>query len=1479
MQQREGVTRPLSRSRPVQLRGILLLFVGTATVAPGALGDQLHGRGRGGSEERQAGLWYPGADQDPAPSSATGRIQSANDRTLILDSALLADLLARAPLEATSAAKEAAISMDIPWPDGSLRRFQIEESPTMEPELAAQFPDLKTYAGRGIDDRTASMRFDWTPAGFHAMVLSADGTILIDPYSPGDTEKYIVYFMHDRSPDPSEPFRCGVMRERAAEGTAAPGSPLPPPHGATLRTYRLAVAATGEYTMSRGGGTVPGAMNAIVTTVNRVNLIFQRDLAVRLTLIADNASIIYTDAGTDPYDEDNLEAMLCQNAQTLDEVIKRENYDIGHVFATVGGGLAGPGVVCSGSNACGTPSGSVKAFGVSGIQGSGDAFDVTIAAHELAHQFGSEHTFNGTSGQCGATRFPSSAFEPASGSTVMSYPGNRCFPEGLQPIADAYFHADSLDRMITFVTNPATGGSCGPASATGNTPPTVNAGPDYTIPRGTPFVLRAIGTDADGDYLNYAWEEMDLGTASPPNGDDGTRPIFRSFLPTPAPARTFPQLSDILDNNTPTLGESLPTTTRAMKFRVTARDNRIEGGGTASDDMVLHVRAESGPFVVTQPNTAVVWPIGSSQTVTWNVANTAVPPVSCANVKISLSVDGGHTFPTVLAANTPNDGSEAITVPSLLTSVARIKIEAVGNVFFDISNVNFTINSSNSSLSIDDVTVPDPGGNPGTATFTVSLSPPNASLVTVAYQAANGTATAGSDYDPASGTLTFASGQTRKTIDIVVRGDALAAPSEAFFLNLSNPTNATITDGQGVGTIRKETCGVSATAVADGGFEAGSPWPAWPVQSSTQRGTPICQRNGSCGFGIDTYAGEYVAMFGARPGAETATLGQTVTLPVSISLTLRFQMRIITVSASPADTLVVTVDGVPARTFAEPPSPDSSYILRQVDLTPFADGGSHAILFRYSNAPPTSAFSTFLVDNVELFACPPQGVVNACVADGTFEGGTPWPAWTVQTSTIFGTPICNVANCGSAPPFAGGNWAWFGGVAAPEQSTLGQTITLAASTNPLLTFQMRVAGTAPPTDTLVVSVDGAPVQTFTEPTSPESEYSRRQIDLTAFADGGSHALLFTYNGPTSGSANFFVDNVELLCPPPRPSLSVNDVVLTEGNSPGTTTARFSVTLSGASPNTVTAAYATANNTATEGPDYVLASGTVTFPPGTTSRSIEVQINGDTVDETPETFFVNLSSPMNATISDGQGVATIEDDDLPPALSIDDVTPPEFSTATFTVTLSAASGQAVTVAYQTADGTAVAGSDYTTTSGTLSFLPGLRTRQIFVPVIGDTTDEPTEAFFVNLGSPTNATIADGQGVARITTPVSTSYYTLSPCRLVDTRGPTGPSGGPRLAANTTRTFPVTGLCMVPPDAKTIAVNLTVTGATELGNLRLYPAGAALPTASAINFAAVATRGNNGIFALGTGGQIAVHCAMDPGSTGGAHFILDVMGYLK
>jgi filamentous hemagglutinin family protein len=632
-----------------------------------------------------AGLWQDVAERDVQPAGARV-IVPERYRLVALDRNVLQNIAFGAPMEFTEAARTSPAVIALPMPDGSVARFAIAETQVMAPELAAKFPEIRTWAGQGIDDPAATVRLDWTPQGFHGMILSAaTGRVFIDPYSSDDTLLYISYFTRDHL----SPNRGGFFEQPPIDAggrmaahiqslmAAAPQASS----GTTLRTYRLAVAATGEYTAFFGGAAQ--AQAAIVTAVNRVTGIYEVEVAVRLQLVANNNLLIYTNAGTDPYTNNDGSTMLGQNQANIDAVIGDLNYDVGHVFSTGGGGVAYLGVPCRTG---------WKAQGVTGSsQPTGDAFWVDYVAHEMGHQFGGNHTFNSTVGSCGGgNRNASTAYEPGSGSTIMAYAG-ICGAQDLQPHSDPYFHAISFDEIVAYTTLGA-GNTCGVQTATGNSlpVPSVPAG-GFTIPSRTPFALTGSATDANGDALTYNWEEFDLGPAS--NAGDATKvPFFRSWNATASPTRTFPRLSNLLAGTLAT-GEVLPNITRALNFRMTVRDNRAGGGGVAYDSITFNVTTAAGPFKVTSPNTAVTWAAGA-QTVTWDVAGTTANSVNCANVNIDLSTNGGVTFPTSLAAGTPNDGTESVTIPNVTTSTARIKVACATSIFFDISDVNFTIGAS-----------------------------------------------------------------------------------------------------------------------------------------------------------------------------------------------------------------------------------------------------------------------------------------------------------------------------------------------------------------------------------------------------------------------------------------------------------------------------------------------------------------------------------------------------------------------------------------------------------------------------------------------------------------------------------------------------------------------------------------------------------------------------------------------------------------
>lgn len=619
-------------------------------------------------------LW---TDQAEAAIPLVGerRIIPQQYRTVRLDLDAAQALMNTAPERFKPSAAENQVIVTLPTPDGGWQSYRLFESPVMAPELQAQYPEIRCYTGTGIDDPTATLKCDITPWGFHAMVISRNhSTMFIDPYSHGDADNYVVYYKKDYVSKKSTEFTCTTEDgEISVDENILPDIDAEFQGDCQLRQYRLALACTGEYATFHGG-TKPLVLAAMNTSMNRVNGVYETDLAITMQIIANNDLIIFLNAATDPYTNNDGATMLGQNQTTCNNIIGAANYDIGHVFSTGGGGIASLNSVCSNSN---------KARGVTG-GGSpvGDAFDIDYVAHEMGHQFGANHTQNNN-----CNRVAGASMEPGSASTIMGYAG-ICNPN-VQNNSDDYFHAISLQEISNFITG--ANHTCPVEINTGNNAPTVNGGPDFVIPKSTPFSLTATGSDADNDPLTYCWEQMDPEFATmPPVSTSATGPLFRSYKGVPSPTRWFPRLPDLVANVNSTW-EELPGVARTMKFRVTVRDNHDGAGCTEEDDVVITVSGAAGPFVVSEPNTNVLWYVGETKTVTWNVAGTNAAPVNCANVKILLSTDGGFTYPITLLNSTPNDGSADVVVPNNISNTCRVMVLSVGNVFFDISNVNFRI--------------------------------------------------------------------------------------------------------------------------------------------------------------------------------------------------------------------------------------------------------------------------------------------------------------------------------------------------------------------------------------------------------------------------------------------------------------------------------------------------------------------------------------------------------------------------------------------------------------------------------------------------------------------------------------------------------------------------------------------------------------------------------------------------------------------
>ncbi|WP_322920225.1 M12 family metallo-peptidase [Nocardioides renjunii] len=892
--------------------------------------------------------------QRGAKGGNDARVQPRAYEAYTLDRPAIAQRLEQAPAEDASADP---VVVRVPAPTGELVEFAVTESPVMQDGLAAAHPELRTYAGRGVEDPTASIRLDLTRTGFHASVRGAGekAAWYVDPAYNGDQSLYVSY----RGSDVPAPQRGLVepeldhdlhqdLTQQQAAGEA-PGTAV------SLRTYRLALLNDPSYATYFGTANV---LSEKVTLMNRVNHIYNDDLAIRMLLIDESDALNLDTAAeaTEPNGPCGAAACftpaqltscgsstLSRNRIVLGQLVGASSFDVGHVALGVnGGGIAGLAVV----------GGDRKAAGCTGLPTpEGDFFAIDYVAHELGHQFGGPHTFNGTEYNCGGNR-NGSPWEPGSGTSVMAYAG-ICQQDNLQPHTDPYFSQRSVTDLTTYVLTPrpainevqtvslrgfdtdgesiiltfngqttapivrgttwttaaidaaieavtgagtvtvaAFGGSgdltdagfqvtfngpglagvnqpqlsvavaSGDASGfvgetakggpidnagwqvttTANRAPVATAPADRTIPIRTPFTLTGSATDPDGDALVHIWEQNDRGGAtgvrlgSQAKADGPLFRIFGAYAPvTPAgtleiespgeniadgnPSRTFPDMAQIAANNTNVSGECppmpappatggasnvpvpvvecfaewLPTaayvgsaaagnTEPSLNFRFTARDLDPEAGGYAYDDVKLTLDKAAGPFLVNSKNTPGAAVAGRTETVTWTVAGTNAPTMA-PDVRISLSTDGGLTFPTVLVESTPNDGSAPVTWPNNGTTQARIKIEAVGNYFFDINNADFSIRPS---LSVD-----GPGATTTTAAYGQGVSP------AVELSATTGAVDADSISATASGLPTgltldrveaTADGVRPATARWAVRGKVTAAAG-------TYPVTVTISDG------------------------------------------------------------------------------------------------------------------------------------------------------------------------------------------------------------------------------------------------------------------------------------------------------------------------------------------------------------------------------------------------------------------------------------------------------------------------------------------------------------------------------------------------------------------------------------------------------------------------------------------------------------------------------------------------------------
>jgi len=637
-----------------------------------------------------------------------------NPKIYSLDIDGLKNALAKAP-KRLAVGEKSDIIISFPNSDGKLEHFKVRENSNFDPQLAAKYPDIKSYIGEGMGDSNSTVYFSISPLGLSSMEIYGDkSAVFIEPYTK-DLSTYVVYRKSDKKDDLNK-FECTVI-DVAQKGISSTDNLAARPNAddAKLRTFRLALSSTGEYT-TYFGGTKALALAAMNNTMTRVNGVFEKDFSARMVLIANNDAVIYTNASTDPYSAaSGMSSWNSQLQSTLTSVIGEANYDVGHLFgASGGGGNAGCiGCVCvNGSKGSGytSPADAIP---------SGDNFDIDYVAHELGHQFGGNHTFSMSNEGTGVN------MEPGSGSTIMGYAGIT--GQDIQAHSDSFFHAVSIQQ----ITDNIKAKTCPTSTSTGNSIPTANAGSDYTIPKGTPFMLTGAGTDANGDALTYIWEQMNnasssqTGASSAASATKATGPTFRSWTPQTTPTRYFPRMASVLTGATTTAGaeitvEALSNVARTYNFRFTVRDNRAGGSGNNSDDAVITVNGTAGPFSVSSQNTATTYSGGTSQTITWNVAGTTSNGVNAANVDILWSTDSGNTWTTLLSG-TPNDGSQAVVIPNSSTTTGRIMVKGSNHIFFDVNNANITVNAGSGTSDTTPPTSPTLAAS-GTTSSSTNLS-------------------------------------------------------------------------------------------------------------------------------------------------------------------------------------------------------------------------------------------------------------------------------------------------------------------------------------------------------------------------------------------------------------------------------------------------------------------------------------------------------------------------------------------------------------------------------------------------------------------------------------------------------------------------------------------------------------------------------------------------------------------------------------
>lgn len=629
---------------------------------------------------------------DDADATAAARSQAFLYRAFHLDTAALRDSLHAAPSEPARGMRaftpgQAHAVLDIPMPDGSTQKFAVVATPCMEPELAARFPSIRAYVGESLELPGTTVRCTLTSRGFHALILSPSGTVVVNPAAslPTDRTPTYISFRQDDAADSGTQFDCTVLGEdeKPPVDRAALSTPL---RGTYRNDLIVAYLPTAEWTILHGDS-VESALSAMVELTTRLNAIYEKELCVRFIISAQQDKLIQFNPATDGLTNSSSSAMLEEAASVYNRLTPSLYSQMRHVLGTYGGGVAYLYSSCS-SQAAVTSS----ALPIENV------YTVMVVAHEMGHQFSSPHTFSGRGERCNGNA--GDCVEPGGGSTIMSY-AQQCYPDNIVQQSELQFHAYSILGMSYWA-------DCGTVVPLDNTPPSIAFPANLVLyaPVRTPLILPSTLLDAEGDQLTMSWDEIDRGASqtSLTQGDIGNNAIFRTFLPGSDSTRVLPKWGTLLNGDV-SPGETLPTRIRpALKFRAFARDNRPGGGGSSFQDISIAIApsgSSNSPFALLSPQDGLARS-GGPLLVTWAVVGTNVGSYRLTDVQISLMRSDDDRNPIILLASTPNDGSELVTLPDTSIARARIIVRPINAIFFDVSRKPFEIipRSSGPSLHI-----------------------------------------------------------------------------------------------------------------------------------------------------------------------------------------------------------------------------------------------------------------------------------------------------------------------------------------------------------------------------------------------------------------------------------------------------------------------------------------------------------------------------------------------------------------------------------------------------------------------------------------------------------------------------------------------------------------------------------------------------------------------------------------------------------